>query len=132
MARFLKIILYTSTFLFICMCVGIFVHRNNNHKPMTPVAVQNREPMQTKPSETQKTKTVSVENSPTEKYILKYNQNTDTVYLITQKTDGTQIMSPVESINPFYLTSEDISTLIQGIELTNREDMYILIEDFSS
>ena len=132
MARFLKIILYTSSFLFICLCVGIFVHRNNNHNPMPPVAVQNREPMQTKPSETQKTKTVSVENSPTEKYILKYNQNTDTVYLITQKTDGTQIMSPVESINPFYLTSEDISTLIQGIELTNREDMYILIEDFSS
>lgn len=132
MTRFLKILLYASSFLFICLCVGIFVHRNNNHNPMPPAAVQNREPIQTKPSETQKTKTVSVENSPTEKYILKYNPNTDTVYLITQKTDGTQIMSPVESINPFYLTGEDISTLIQGIELTSREDMYILIEDFSS
>ncbi len=132
MAKTLKILLYVSSFLFICLCVGIFVHQNNSYNPAPPVNMQETESETPTKTDTEKAKTVSMENCPTEKYILKYNPNTDTVYLITQKTDGTQIMSPVESINPFYLTGEDISTLLQGIELTNREDMYILIEDFSS
>lgn len=75
---------------------------------------------------------VSVQNYPTEKYILKYKEITNTVYLVTKKTDGTEIMSPVESIKPFYLTEEDLALLTEGIELTEREDMFILIEDFSS
>ena len=132
MPKILKAILYASSFIFICMCVGIFVHRNNKHNPMPPITSEKQEISQSASPNTENTKAVSVENSPTEKYILKYDQNTNAVYLITQKTDGTQIMSPVESINPFYLTGEDINALIRGIELTNREDMYILIEDFSS
>ncbi len=75
---------------------------------------------------------VSVPNSPTEKYILKYNEKANAVYLITKKTDGTEIISPVESIKPFYLTDDDIKALTEGIELTEKEDMFVLIEDFSS
>ncbi len=83
------------------------------------------------PAEPQ-TAEASMQSSETEKYILKYNIENDTVYLITKKTDGTEIISPVESINPFYLTDEDLEALSAGIELTQREDMFILIEDFSS
>ncbi len=75
---------------------------------------------------------VSTENSETEKYILRYYPNRDTVMLISKKKDGTEIMSPVESINPYYLTDEDVKALIEGIELTSMEDVYILIEDLSS
>lgn len=75
---------------------------------------------------------VSMPNSPTEKYILRYNRQNDSVVLITKKADGTEIISEVDSINPYYLTDEDIKALTAGIELTSREDMFILIEDFSS
>lgn len=75
---------------------------------------------------------VSMPNSPTEKYILQYNRQNDSVVLITKKADGTEIISEVDSINPYYLTDEDIKALTAGIELTSREDMFILIEDFSS
>lgn len=75
---------------------------------------------------------VSMPNSPTEKYILQYSEQNNSVILITKKTDGTEIISEVDSINPYYLTDEDIKALTAGIELTSREDMFILIEDFSS
>lgn len=75
---------------------------------------------------------VSSENSGTEKYILMYDSDKDSVLLITKKEDGTEIITPVDSINPYYLTSEDINTLTQGIELISRKDMFVLIEDLSS
>jgi len=80
----------------------------------------------------EKVQGVSTQNSETEKYILRYYPTRDTVMLIAKKADGTEIMSPVESINPYYLTDDDIKALIEGIELTSMEDVYILIEDLSS
>ncbi|MBO5007654.1 MAG: hypothetical protein J6D26_02360 [Clostridia bacterium] len=75
---------------------------------------------------------VSTPNRATTMYILKYNAETDTVFMITKKEDGTELISPVESINTTYLTPSDIEALTKGIELTSREDMFILIEDYSS
>lgn len=78
------------------------------------------------------TKNVSVPNTRTEVYILRLSADTDTVELVFQKEDGTQIISAVDSINPYYLTEEDVKALEGGIAMDNREDMYILIEDLSS
>jgi len=78
------------------------------------------------------TKNVSVPNTRTEVYILRLSADTDTVELVFQKKDGTQIISAVDSINPYYLTEEDVKALEGGIAMHNREDMYILIEDLSS
>lgn len=78
------------------------------------------------------TKNVSVPNTRTEVYILRLSADTDTVELVFQKEDGTQIISAVDSINPYYLTEEDVKALELGIEMADREDMYILIEDLSS
>ena len=103
--------------------------RDYNKDDTTHKAQSDKLPLAEK---SKKTESVSLPVSETEKYILKYAENENAVYLITKKTDGTEIISPVESINPFYLTDEDLSLLKEGIELTKREDMYILIEDYSS
>ncbi len=115
-----------------CICAGSFLGNMYAKKQYKNEIVKKESVQEKNKEDIPEAKSVSVENSPTEKYILKYNEETDTVYLVTQKTDGTRIISPVESIKPFYLTAEDISALTVGIELTNREDMFILIEDFSS
>ena len=132
MIKLSKTVILISICSAVCICAGIF-GGNMYAKKQYKNEIVKKEPEQEKNKEDiPEAKSVSVENSPTEKYILKYNEETDTVYLVTQKTDGTRIISPVESINPFYLTAEDISALTVGIELTSREDMFILIEDFSS
>ena len=70
--------------------------------------------------------------SQKDKYILKYYEDTNKINLIIKYKDGSQIISPIETINPDYLTDEDIQSLKKGIELSSKEDMFILIEDYSS
>ncbi len=89
-------------------------------------------PLPEKTSPDTETIEAATPGSETAMYILKYNTETDTVLLITKKSDGTELISPVESINTTYLTESDIEALTKGIELTSREDMFILIEDYSS
>lgn len=132
MTKLSKTVILISICCVLCICAGFF-WTNMYAEKQYKNEIAKKEPVQKKNKEDiPEAKSVSVDNSPTEKYILKYNKETDTVYLVTQKTDGTRIISPVESIKPFYLTAEDISALTSGIELTSREDMFILIEDFSS
>lgn len=75
---------------------------------------------------------VATSHSPTEKYILCYDEKTDSIMIITLRKDGSRIISPAEEIIPEYLTEEDRQALIKGIEFTNKEDLYVLIEDYSS
>ena len=74
----------------------------------------------------------STPHSKTVKYILSYDPKADMVLLITERSDGSRIISPVETIIPGYLTSEDIQNLTDGIVFTSKEDLYVQIEDFSS
>ncbi len=70
--------------------------------------------------------------SQKDRYILKYDKETSKITLTVKYKDGSEIISPVETINPYYLTKEDLSALQEGIELSSKEDMFILIEDYSS
>jgi len=67
-----------------------------------------------------------------EKYILKYEETENKVVLITLYTDKSHIISHIKSINPALLTAEDTMRLKEGIELFSKEEMYLLIEDYSS
>ncbi len=75
---------------------------------------------------------VSKSNLPIEKYILKYNPKEDKVILITRYEDKSEIISYIDSINPSFLEEEDINNLSGGMEFTSKEDLYMLIEDYSS
>ena len=70
--------------------------------------------------------------SKTDKYILRYNPETAGVMVITQKTDGSEIHTEVDEVNTFFLTDEDIKNLTEGIEVDTKEELFMLIEDFSS
>ena len=97
----------------------ILQEKNNTENPAPPPKVQDLQ-------------NVSVQSGETEAYILRLRTQDNTVELVTKKSDGTQIITPVEGIKTYYLTDEDIKALRQGIEMPSREDMYILIEDLSS
>lgn len=122
-----KILFYTG----LCLIVTVtFISLDTHKKPSTDYIYNTSNKQTTLQNEYDKE--VSTENSPTERYILRYDPNKDSVLLITKKEDGTEIVTFVESINPYYLTSEDINALTAGIELVSKEDMFILIEDLSS
>ncbi len=74
----------------------------------------------------------SLSKSETDKYILRYNPETSGVILITKKSDGSEILSSVDEVNTFFLTDEDIKNLTEGIEVSTKEELFILIEDLSS
>ena len=74
----------------------------------------------------------SLTKSGTDKFILRYNPETSEVILITQKSDGSEIHSVVDEVNSFFLTDEDIKNLTLGIEVTTKEELFMLIEDLSS
>lgn len=78
------------------------------------------------------TQKVNTPPSEKDKYILKYNEDTEKISLTVRYKDGSEIISSVETINPKYLTNDDIKSLKKGIEFSSKEDMYILIEDYSS
>lgn len=71
-------------------------------------------------------------NSDTEKFILMYNAEDSDVVLITKKTDGSEIISSVKEVNPFFLTDKDLEKLSRGIEISSKEELFMLIEDLSS
>ena len=77
-------------------------------------------------------KSVSEDSGGIESYILKYEPETDKIILITCYKDKSRHSTHIPSINPVFLEEEDINMLTEGIELTNKEDMLILIEDYSS
>ncbi len=65
-----------------------------------------------------------------EKYVLK--SENDKIVLICKYTDGEESKSEVPAIEPDYLTDLDREHLAQGIELDSTEEVYKLIEDYSS
>ena len=65
-------------------------------------------------------------------YTLKYESESRRVILIANYADGSEIITLIKSINPRYLESKDIDALTKGIELASKEDMHMLIEDYSS
>ncbi len=75
---------------------------------------------------------VNTPPSQKDRYILKYDKEDGKITLTVKYKDGSEIISPVETINPYYLTKEDLKALEKGIELGSKEDMFILIEDYSS
>ena len=77
-------------------------------------------------------KSVSEDSGGIESYILKYDPKADKVLLITCYKDKSRHTTDLPEINPIFLEEEDIGMLTQGIELTSKEDMLILIEDYSS
>ncbi len=110
--------------------VGFMVSKNPSKKAGEDIVADNLPRVKNENENT--AKNVSTQNSETEVYILRYNPDSKKVELVTKKTDGTEIVSNVNNINPFYLTEEDMKKLTEGIVVTTREDMFILIEDFSS
>ena len=65
-------------------------------------------------------------------YTLKYESESRGVILISNYADGSEIITRIKSINPRYLENKDIDALTEGIELTSKEEMHMLIEDYSS
>ena len=133
MAKYIKFVISLTGCLVICTFLVMFAFTTKYTEPeatemgnVPPTDVDNNQNTE------EKVQGVSTQKSETEKYILRYYPTRDTVMLIAKKADGTEIMSPVESINPYYLTDDDVKALIEGIELTSMEDVYILIEDLSS
>lgn len=64
------------------------------------------------------------------KYILKYDKKG--VVLISCFDNGKQTVSSIPDININYLTEMDRKSLEKGIELKSEEELYKLIEDYSS
>lgn len=133
MTKYIKFVISLTGCLIICTFLVMFAFTTKYTEPNV-TNIKNAPSADNHSNQTteEKVQGVSTQNSETEKYILRYYPTRDTVMLIAKKADGTEIMSPVESINPYYLTDDDIKALIAGIELENMEDVYILIEDLSS
>ena len=72
----------------------------------------------------------STDSARVTKYILKYDENE--VVLICIFANGKKTESTMPDINIDYLTEIDREQLISGIELTDEEELYKLIEDYSS
>jgi len=133
MTKYIKFVISLTGCLIVCTFLVMFAFTTKYTEPNV-TNIKNAPSADNNSNQTteEKVQGVSTQNSETEKYILRYYPTRDTVMLIAKKADGTEIMSPVESINPYYLTDDDIKALIEGIELTSMEDVYILIEDLSS
>ena len=65
-----------------------------------------------------------------EKYIIKTEN--ETCVLITKFENGQETKSPMPDVNANYLTEIDREQLKKGIELNTKEELYKLIEDYSS
>ncbi len=78
------------------------------------------------------TRKVTEEGGGIKEYILKCDPTSQKVVLITCYENGNRTVSPVETINLLYLEKEDIALLYEGIHFKNKEDMFLLIEDYSS
>jgi hypothetical protein len=117
----------------ICFAVGFgIVTLNNGYMPQK--AENSKHAAQKSEEISQNTIAAEVNTPPSQKdrYILKYDKEEGKITLTVKYKDGSEIISPVETINPYYLTKEDLDALRRGIELSSKEDMYILIEDYSS
>lgn len=64
------------------------------------------------------------------KYILKCNNNK--VYLICEYSSGETAQKELSAVKPRYLTDIDRARLESGIELYSAEEVYKLLEDYSS
>ena len=67
-----------------------------------------------------------------EGYILNYNKETNMVYLVTKYSDGSKIISHIKEIDTRFLEDEDVASLTNGIFLKSKEEMFLLIEDYSN
>ena len=65
-----------------------------------------------------------------EKYIIKTEN--EACVLITKFENGQETKSPMPDVNANYLTEIDREQLKKGIELNTKEELYKLIEDYSS
>lgn len=91
---------------------------------------QNKDSNADKKSETNAIDSPGTEQKRVTKYILKYDENG--IYSITDYPGGETVSKRVDNINPKYLTESDIEKLKKGIETDSLDEMYKLIEDFSS
>lgn len=94
------------------------------------VGEQNKDSNADKKSETNAIDSPGTEQKRVTKYILKYDGNG--IYSITDYPGGETVSKRVDNINPKYLTESDIEKLKKGIETDSLDEMYKLIEDFSS
>lgn len=78
------------------------------------------------------TSEVISKNPQIEKYILHMDKVSKKVFLTTRYADGSELISHIKAIDPAFLEAEDIKSLEEGITLSSKEDMFILIEDYSS
>ncbi len=70
------------------------------------------------------------ESSTVTKYILKYDGKNVILSIISP--GGSETEHKIEKINARYLTDYDINLLKEGIELSDDDELYKILEDFSS
>lgn len=99
---------------------------NNNTVSIEPVSPKK------KSLQSEGTMETATDNSDVQKYILHFDKEKNAVSLTVKYSGGTELIYPIESIKPEFLENEDIEALTKGIELNSKEEMYILIEDYSS
>ena len=121
-------------FLVICGTAMVYTAISPDYSDHHPIWEPNAKPEQVKdlPQTKSPTLRTSEEGGGIEKYILKYNPMLNKVELVTCYLNGNEIISTVDSINPIYLEEDDIRMLTEGIEVTDKASMHILIEDYSS
>lgn len=71
-------------------------------------------------------------NDEPQEYILSYDPQSGMVFLTKRFKDKSELISPISSINPSFLEPADVDALIKGITFTNKEEMFMLIEDYSN
>jgi len=116
---------------YVCIAVAVFWGKTAS----SPSVKENKTASSVRRDEAKekiRTEEASTDNSQTESYTLKYNPEENMVVLITNKSDGSKHIAHIKTINPMYLEPGDAKALMEGIELSSKEDMFILIEDYSS
>lgn len=129
----MKYILRFGVCIMLCAAIGLGIVRLNSGYTEKSTPYEEKISYEKKGT-TPDTLTQKVNTPPSkkDKYILKYDEDTEKISLTVRYKDGSEIISSVETINPKYLTNDDIKSLKKGIEFSSKEDMYILIEDYSS
>lgn len=121
-------------FLVISGTALVYTSFYSDHSSHHPIWEPETKPKQVRdlPKENSPALRTSEESGGIEKYILKYNPEQNKVELVTCYLNGNKIISTVDSINPTYLEEDDIRMLTEGIEMSDKTSMHILIEDYSS
>lgn len=118
---------------FVCLNTQNNIIRHNDEIKSPEIMIE----QENDNSEVNDAETAKHENAPVNaalhtktKYILKYDNGE--VVLLTVYENGKKKSSPITTINIDYLTEIDRKSLTEGIELESMEDVFKIIEDFSS